>query len=371
MWGFLFVACATNGRAAEFAWEEADGETTLLYDGKPALRYMHPKLDESSPEARELTFKPFHHIFSPDGSKLLTKGPGGLYTHHRGAFFGFHKITYHGDKHCDVWHCVDGAYQAHVSEVSREADDDSASHQVAIEWHGLGGELFANEVRGFAVRRVTHSDVDGWQIDFTSHVESADGQPIQLNGDPQHAGFHFRAAQDDIAVTDEKKVNAQKQIYFVRTDGKGAMEETRNWDQNNPDAPSNAESVDRPWNAMSFLVGGERYTTLYLDHPTNPKPARYSERAYGRFGSYFVVDVTKEVPLNVRYRLWVQAGELTPEQCAELSMEFNSENAVLPSTIGAWAPRRPGETIQSSIRASAGPIDVPASPNVAAEAEAQ
>jgi hypothetical protein len=59
-----------------FTWEDADGETTLLYDGRPAARYMHPTLDESSPEARERTFKPYHHVFSPDGARLLTKGAG-------------------------------------------------------------------------------------------------------------------------------------------------------------------------------------------------------------------------------------------------------------------------------------------------------
>ena len=41
---------------------------------------------------------------------------------------------------------------------------------------------------------------------------------------------------------------------------------------------------------------------MYLDSPSNPKPARYSERAYGRFGSYFETDVTEDMPLNVKYR---------------------------------------------------------------------
>jgi hypothetical protein len=240
-------------------------------------------------------------------------------------------VTYNGSKECDVWHCTDGAYQAHTSELSREADDDSARHRAAIDWHGLGGDLFAKEQREFAVRRSTHDGVEGWQIDFASHVESADGQPVHLDGDPQHAGFHFRAAQEDIENTREPDQNKDKQIYYVRTDGKGAIGETRNWDQNNPDTAVSKECVDRPWNAMSFLVNGERYTALYLDHPTNPKPARYSERAYGRFGSYFVFEVTKDVPLNVKYRLWVQPGEMTVDQCAALSAEFNAEDTVLPN----------------------------------------
>ena len=84
--------------------------------------------------------------------------------------------------------------------------------------------------------------------------------------------------------------------------------------------------------AMSFMLKGKRYTVLYLDHPSNPKPARYSERAYGRFGSYFVADVTEDMPLNVKYRVWIQPGEMTGDECAKLSADFNSESTVLPGT---------------------------------------
>jgi hypothetical protein len=77
---------------------------------------------------------------------------------------------------------------------------------------------------------------------------------------------------------------------------------------------------------MSFVIGGKRYTVLYMDHPTNPKPARYSERDYGRFGSYFVADVTKVKPLDVQYRVWVQDGEMTVDQCEKLSAEFISSS---------------------------------------------
>ena len=38
--------------------------------------------------------------------------------------------------------------------------------------------------------------------------------------------------------------------------------------------------------------------------------------------SYFVTDVTPDKPLKVRYRVWVQPGEMTGEQCAALSKAF-------------------------------------------------
>lgn len=328
----LAIVASDATRAAKgFAWEDGNGETTLLFGGKPAMRYIHPTFDDSSADSIQNTFKPYHHVFSPDGETVLTKGPGGLYTHHRALFFGFNKVTYDGDKHCDVWHCTDGAHQQHVKELAREADENHARQRVAIDWYGGGDQPFAHEQRELTVTRPKHNGVAGWQIDFKSHVATADGKPIHLDGDPQHAGFHFRAAQEDIENTKEADQNQEKQIYFVRTDGNGTIGETRNWDPQKEDDPASVESVNCPWDAMSFELHGKRYTVLYLDHPSNPKPSRSSERAYGRFGSYFVADVTDAMPLNVKYRVWVQAGEMTVDQCAHLSSDFNAEGTVLPS----------------------------------------
>jgi hypothetical protein len=73
---------------------------------------------------------------------------------------------------------------------------------------------------------------------------------------------------------------------------------------------------------MSFVLGGKRYTVAYLDHPKNPKEARFSEREYGRFGSYFEYDLDDGKTLNVRYRLWLQEGLMKPDAVAALSSDF-------------------------------------------------
>jgi len=65
-----------------------------------------------------------------------------------------------------------------------------------------------------------------------------------------------------------------------------------------------------------------------LDHPNNPKEARDSERTYGRFGSYFVAEVTKEKPLTVHYRIWLQEGKMTVADVEALSAAFVSPVAV-------------------------------------------
>jgi hypothetical protein len=313
-------AQAADGK---FAWVTTpDSQSVLQYDGKPAAIYMFAPLDESTPARREATFKPYHHLYSLDGETRLTNGAGAaLYPHHHGVFFGFKDVTYHGDQTCDVWHCLEKAYQSHEGILETEVDDSSARQSVAIDWHGRAGETFAHERREVRLERPQRHDVEGWLFDFRSHVETADGQPFRVDGDPQHAGFHFRAAPETLENL-EPQENAAKQIYYLRPDGKGAIGETRNWDKEHPDAPDNAKSVDRPWDAMSFVLHDRRYTVLYLDHPDNPKPSRSSERAYGRFGSYFVADVTPEKPLDVKYRLWIQDGEMTVDECQALSEEF-------------------------------------------------
>jgi hypothetical protein len=254
-------------------------------------------------------------VWSPDGDTLLTKGPGGLFPHHRGIFYGFNKITYGDGKQCDTWHCTGKAYQSHEEVLKAETKLDLAWHQTAIDWHGQDGEAFAHEKRRVTISRLTHYGVDGWQITFNSELSTADGKPIHLDGDPQHAGVQFRASQH----VPDKTAN---QTYYLRTDGKGEPGDYRNWDHKNPDAAGNEECTNRPWNALSFVIDGQRYTVVYLDHPNNPKPARYSERDYGRFGSYFVADVTKDKPLTVKYRFWIQPGEMTVEQCEALHQTF-------------------------------------------------
>lgn len=301
------------GQQPAFHWVDTPGKyRELRYGDRPVVRYMYEAYDDSSAERRAWTYKPFHHVFSPDGSRLLTKGdPGGLYPHHRGLFYGFRKVTYDGGKMCDVWHCLEDAHQSHVKFLLEEATSEIGRHRVAIDWHGNDGEVFAHEEREVTVRKRP----GGTQIDFQSCLRTSDGQPIHLDGDPQHAGVQFRASQEVADAT-------AKETYYLRTDGKGRFDETRNWNRDDPNDPLNAECTNRPWNAMSIVLGGGRYTILYLDHPANPKPARYSERDYGRFGSDFVTDVTADKPLLVRYRFWIQEGEMTVDQCRSMYRQF-------------------------------------------------
>jgi hypothetical protein len=287
-----------------FAWKDSPNDNAELSLGKrPLLRYQYAALDESSKEARTATFKIYHQLYDPKGEKFVTKGLGGLFPHHRGIFYGFNKVTYGDGKKCDVWHCTGDAYQSHEKFLLAEAGPVDGRHKLAIAWHGVKKEVFATEERDLTV----YSLPGGTLVEFASELTPVLA-PVQLDGDPQHAGFHFRASQE---VPDK----TAKQTYYVRPDGPGKFGETRNW-------PGQKTHVNLPWDACCFVLGDQRYTVAYLDRPENPKEARFSERDYGRFGSYFEKKLDKDEKLRVKYRLWLQEGEMKGDEIQRLSTDF-------------------------------------------------
>lgn len=298
-----FTVESTDDETPGFVWQDTPGEYLELRDDtQPVMQYMYRALDESSPAAREQTYKVFHHLFDPSGTRRVTKGPGGLYTHHRGLFYGFNRVT-HGNDQADVWHCKAGAHQSHQEHISQEAGPVLGRHQVRLGWHGQDGKTFAEERRELTVYRVP----GGHLVEFASRLRST-GDPIRLDGDPQHAGFHFRAENEVAAST-------KGETYYLRPDGPGQPGETRNW-------PDQKDFVNLPWNAMSFVLGDQRYTIAYLDRPANPKEARFSERDYGRFGSYFEYDLAPDAELALNYRVWLQEGESNVEEIAARANQF-------------------------------------------------
>ena len=298
---------ATAKPSEQFAWHDTPGDyDDLTFGTRPVLRYMYKPLDDSSKEAREQTYKVYHHLFDPTGKQIVTKGPGGQYTHHRGLYFGFNRISYGGGKKCDTWHCSGDAFQSHDKFLAADAGAVLGRQRLEIGWHGVGKETFATEEREMTVYHIP----GGQMVEFASRLRSNVG-PVRLDGDPQHAGFQFRASNE---VSEKTKA----QTYYLRPDGQGKPGETRNWDAKKPDP----KCANLPWNALSFVLGGQRYTAVYLDKPTNPKEARYSERDYGRFGSYFEYDLDTNKPLELNYRVWLQAGEMTAEQVKALSADF-------------------------------------------------
>jgi hypothetical protein len=291
--------------------EEKNGTTDLTFGGRKVLQYFHPKRDAQD---HYYTFKPFHNVYDPvKGELMLTNSSAktakdGLYPHHRGLFFGFNKITYGDKQQADVWHGTNNVFSQYEKTLSKEAGEVFAREKSEITWHGKDGKTFATEEREvtvYAVPGTTGTLID-WGTTLTTKLDK-----VRLDGDPQHAGFHFRANQ-------EVAKNGKENTYYLRPDGKGKVGETRNWDPKKADL----KTVNLPWNAVSFVTGGKRYTVLRINHPDNPKETRGSERDYGRFGDYFEYDLTPKKPLKLKYRVWVQEGEMTVEQCNAMAAAF-------------------------------------------------
>ena len=290
-----------------FHFAETKGESLdILFDKQPVLRFVNKPHDAKD---HYLTFKPFHQMFDPkDGKTLLSSGAHPntkefLFPHHRGLFFGFNKISYGDKQTADIWHGTDSVFSTVDKITDKVVGPVFARHTAAISWHGKDGKTFADEKRTVTVYHVPGGTLLDWSTELGTTLDS-----VKLDGDPQHAGFHFRATQEVSKTT-------AKQTYYLRPDGKGKEGETRNWDAKAKDP----KTVDLPWNAMSFVTGENRYTVLRIPHPDNPKGTRGSERDYGRFGDYFEYELTPKTPLKLKYRIWLQEGEMTKELCEAIA----------------------------------------------------
>lgn len=316
----LYVKTVSNGEATRgFMYDDNEGKfNELSFGDRPVLRYMYEALDKSSPKRIGETYKVYHHVYDPTGSRFVTKGAGGKFPHHRGLFFGFNRISY-GDHKADIWHCKKGEHQLQKDVLKQVAGPVVGRQLLAIDWYGQHNDVFIKEQR-----ELTAYNVDGGLlIEFATELTSQVGA-VRLDGDPQHAGFQFRGSQD---IPDK----TAHLTYYLRPDGKGEPGKFRNWSDKKNDSEQNLKHINLPWLAQSFVLDDKRYTCCYIDHPNNPKPARFSERDYGRFGSYFEYDLTADKPLKLNYRIWLQEGEMTVDEVNQISQSFVSPPAVTVS----------------------------------------
>ncbi len=280
--------------AAEFSWQtdEAAGTADLIYGDQPVIRYMFA-YDTSSPERTHDTYKVFHHVFGPSSGQQITKGPGGKYTHHRGLFVGWNKTSFGDGKQYDFWHCKGGAHLRHIKFIEQQADADHGTMTAEIHWNDPDGQPVIREQRTVTVRK--EPVTAGWQIDWSTRLESQVGD-VQLAGDRQHAGFQFRADQpvaESNGATYLRPADFPQQPKAIQVGDKG-------------DPPPHS---DLKWFAMTYELEGKRYTVEYFDNPNLPKPTLFSERPYGRFGTYFKTRLAASEPLEMKYRVIVSEGE--------------------------------------------------------------
>ncbi len=278
-----------------FSWKQvADEYAELSLADKPIVHYICKTLTD---ENREDAYKVYHHVCDPAGTRFITKGSGGKYPHHRGIFFGYNRITYGDGQKANTW-SGQTTPQTHAGFLAEEAGPVLGRHLASVDWRGSKNDVYLKEKRELAVYNVP----GGTLIEFNSRLSTAGG-PVRLDGNAAHAGVQFRADQEVAEGT-------ERETYYLRPDGKGELGQAR------------GSAFDLPWDAISFVLDERRYTVLYLDHPENHKPTEYNERTYGRFGSFFPYDLDEGKDLTVKYRVWVQDGEMTVEQAAALCNDF-------------------------------------------------
>ncbi|MFQ6131706.1 MAG: DUF6807 family protein [Armatimonadota bacterium] len=268
-----------------FRWEDEAGDhLDLLWGERPVLRYVYAW----DPERFHDTYKPFHHLFSPDGSRLITKGPGGMDSHHRGLFIGWFDCRYDG-KTANLWRMDDNSWQEHKRVLSQEAGPVFARCRSLIHWNNPEGEAVIveeREITAFCQPQPT------MLLEFRSELRPAQGE-VTLDGPEgkakHFAGFHFRAHND---VADKYR------------------DQTRYLHPPPESLPPNAAAP--AWSAQSFSLGDARFTVGHFNHPGNPSPTEYSERDYGRFGAFFRHTIKADETLKLRYRIFVQEGDPPP-----------------------------------------------------------
>ncbi len=282
-----------------FQWETLPGNATRLYYGnQPIIQYEHPIFDAGNIED---TKKPFHHVFDPEGTVKITKGPGGLYSHHRGIFFGFDHV-YTNDKRIDIWHANHGERSEHAGILAEFSGPVMGGHTLQILWKDMQGEAFIEEKRTV---RVFQQPSGESLIDVQSELHDLHG-PVRLEGDLHHGGLQFRASQE---VADDPS-----QTRFIRP---------APWNHLAPDEEVRGNDVlNMPWNAMHFSLTNNTYTVAYLSHPGNAEKTEMSERLYGRFGEFFPAMVTPDNPLDVHYRFWIKTGEVPGKE--EIAMRYHA-----------------------------------------------
>ena len=79
------------------------------------------------------------------------------------------------------------------------------------------------------------------------------------------------------------------------------------------------QQFDLPWVAATFRITEQLWTVQHMNHPSNPRGARWSAyRDYGRFGPFARVDLADQQTRAFRYRFRVTAGKALPRsQLAE------------------------------------------------------
>ena len=259
-----------------FSIVERSDARTLLVDDRPVLRFECA----FDPDNLELTKKPFHQVIAASDGQPITKGAGGQFPHHRGLFLGWSKTRAGDGPSYDFWHLNRGETQQRVMPLEVRIGPVAATTVDRIHWNAPDGATIVRETR----------TVTAWNtpqlafLDFEFVLEAGGDETVILGGDPQHAGFQFRAANE---------VNDHQELTVYQRPGSATGGKNDVW-------------RDLSWCRLITPIRDRRYAILHLSHPDNGDGWVYSTRAYGRFGAFKPEQLVPGEPLTLRFRVIVE-----------------------------------------------------------------
>ena len=152
--------------------------------------------------------------------------------------------------------------------------------------------------------RISQHDPLTTQIDFHTTLTAA--RDLQLSGDRQHAGVHFRA-ENEVAE------RATETAYV--------------WSPDIPAARQGMISEEWQWASLIFPIGDRWFRSTEMTAPAN-NFRELSWRDYGRFGFFDKRDLKKGESIDLRFRFLVSElrGIRIPEELAKLKATTRQEN---------------------------------------------
>jgi hypothetical protein len=216
---------------------------------------------------------------------------------------GWTKTTVNG-KLYNFWGMYNNA-QIHRSFSVRKAKAEQAVFTALIDWVTHDGATVIQEARTFTVRRATAPAYA--QVDVTSEITACFGD-IHLDGDPEHAGVQFRAADA------MERASTMFAYPGVSVDPRKAL--------------------DPAWVAAQFKLNGRVYSVVQINNPDNPRGARISAyRNYCRFG-YFPPSMTLKSgqKYTLQYRFLAFEEKLpSAETIQQACNAYTGRDDVVPS----------------------------------------
>ena len=212
---------SASGKASPlFSFKKGEGFSDLLYGKAPVLRHM-TAYDPSGKDSLHRTYKTFHHVWGFHDDGFITKGAGGRFTHHRGLFIGFSK-TRVGDKQWDFWHCKGVSVRHEKYDPTQQVMGAVLGRTLSqTGWYDPEGKVAVRDYRQVTAWRQVEAQA---LLDFVITIEAV-ADDVSLKGDPQHAGFQYRAV--------ESKPGSGNKTTYVRstesTGGKNDVWEGAEW----------------------------------------------------------------------------------------------------------------------------------------------